>query len=111
MKPLLHAGRGDLVSFEVKGSRGADSVMVRLFSSVACRGKEDSDVRCGSCRVYSEGCIQPHGIPTNQVGERNLINITDTIGILYFGVKNKELPSNGIGFRHILCTVSIISIT
>jgi hypothetical protein len=110
MKPLLHAGRGDLVSFEIKGSRGADNAMVRLIGSVACRRKEDSDVGSASCRIYSVGCVQSNGIPTNQVGERNFINITDTIGILYFGTKNKKLPSNGIDFRRILCTVSIISI-
>ncbi len=109
MKPLLHAGRRDLVSFEIKGSRGADSVMARLIGSVACRRKEDSDVRCASCRIYSVGCVQSRGIPTNQIGERSIINITDTIGILYFGTKNKQLPSNGIDIRRILCTVNIIS--
>ena len=89
MKPLLHAGGGDLISFEIKGSRGADSTMVRLIGSVACRGKEDSDVRCTSCRIYSVGCVQSHGITTNQISEGDFINITDTTRVLYCGTKNK----------------------
>ena len=89
MKPLLHAGGGDLISFEVKGSRGTDSIMVRLISSVACRGKEGSDVRCAGSRIYSVGCVQSHGITTNQIGEGDFINITDTSRVLNCGAKNK----------------------
>ena len=65
-----------------------DSAMVRLVGS-DCRRKEVPDVRCASCRVYSVDCVQLHGIPTNQIGERNLINITDTIRLLYCGAEKK----------------------
>ena len=94
--------RGDLVSFETEGSRRANSTMVRLVGS-DCGGKEVSDVRCVSCRVYSVNCVQSHGILANQIGERNLVNVADTSRLLYCGAEKKYL--------YYLCTTGIILFT
>ena len=53
MKPLLHdaGGDGDLISFEIEGSRGADDTVIRLVGVDVGRKKEVSDIRNLRCGV------------------------------------------------------------
>ena len=79
MKPLLHIGGGDLIAFEIKRSRGADSTVFRLVGFNIGREKEVPDIRYLGSRVYSMDIVQSHDIPTDYSSNRYLINIANSI--------------------------------
>ena len=99
----------DLITFEIKGSRGADSAVVRLVSFGSGRGKEVPNIRCLRRRVYSMDIVQSSDVPTDYPGEGYLVDIADLIGMFDCRTQKHKLLSDGINFSHILCTADIIS--